>query len=139
MVVEVLGVQALEQQRPTARVGAEQPDRAGAAPALHAERLVLALVVREGQLEHRRLSVPTHRDHERAEAVLRLSVDDEPPFLRELVQQPWQPVDERRPGRTAFGEGEHVDRELDRRHPVIVADGSSAFLRHGQAQAAAVG
>ena len=84
-------MQPLQQQRPAVRVGAQQPHRAVAAPPLQPERLVLALVVGEGELQHRGLLAAAHRHHQRAVAMGRLAVDDQPPLLGHLAEQPRQP------------------------------------------------
>ena len=82
---EVLGVQALEEQRPAVRVGPQQPDRAVPTDALQPQRLVLGLVVGEAQLEHRRSLGGPHRQHQRAVARRGGAVRGQVPLLDELA------------------------------------------------------
>ena len=78
-------MQPLEQQRGTPRIGTQEQDRTVAVPVLEGEVLVLGLLVRPADLEHRR---PTgsgaHRDDQRRVPVGRVPVDVQRPLLEQV-------------------------------------------------------
>src|SRR5207247_3779151 len=96
------GLRALEQQRVPLVVALEQPHGAVAVPAFERVRLVLALAVRESELQHRGRAVGAFRTHDVAGGThsVRLA-DRELPFPGATVEQSRdaaEPVDQARLG-----------------------------------------
>ncbi len=93
---------ALDEQSPAPVVASEQTHGAGPVPASEGVGLLLALRLREIDLEHRRRAVLAARRHDESD-VRRLEgrLELERPLLHELGHEPWQALEPFRTARLA--------------------------------------
>ncbi len=106
--VELLGSEPLQEQRAASRVRASQVHRPSTVPASEREVLGLGLLVREGDLEHRRAPRGGHGQDQGAEAVHGQPVELQLPLGHQVLGHPRQPMHPVGPVLAPVGHPEHA-------------------------------